>query len=91
MRIATIALFAVVASLLGETEVSNAQSAYSYPWCAIYWRVGGGARSCYYTSYEQCMTTVFPIGGYCVPSPYYHPQPTQPPHARAKPRHRLPD
>jgi hypothetical protein len=86
MRMAAIALFVVVASLLGETEVSNAQSAYSYPWCAIYWRVGGGARSCYYTSYEQCMTTVFPIGGFCVESPYYHSQP--PRHSLAKRRHR---
>lgn len=93
MRIPIIALFVVAASLLGETQVSNAQSAYSYPWCAVYWGgrggIGGGARSCYYTSWEQCMATIFPIGGYCIESPYYHPQPTKPPrHSLAKPRHR---
>lgn len=95
MRMPVIALFVVAASLLGETQISNAQSPYSYPWCAVYWGgrggSGGGARSCYYTSYEQCMTTIFPIGGYCIESPYYHPQPTRPPrHSLAKPRHHLP-
>jgi hypothetical protein len=92
MRNSIVALFVVAASLLGGAQVSKAQSPYSYPWCAIYWGGRGadaGARSCYYTSYEQCMATIFPIGGYCVESPYYHSQPTQPPrHARAKPRHR---
>jgi hypothetical protein len=92
MRTPIIALFVVAASLLGETQVSNAQSPYSYPWCAVYWggRGGaGGARSCYYTSWEQCMATIFSIGGYCIESPYYHSQPTLPPrHSLAKSRPR---
>src|SRR5215470_7784349 len=28
--------------------------------------------SCYFTSYQQCMTTISGIGGYCYQSPYYH-------------------
>ncbi|SRR6266478_6045730 len=56
MRMPIIALFVIAAALLGETQVSNAQSPYSYPWCAIYsgGRGLGGAMSCYYTSWEQC-------------------------------------
>ncbi len=46
-----------------------------------------GSMSCYYTSWQQCMTTQG-IGGNCIESPYYHAQPTQlPPRALVKPRH----
>jgi len=87
-----IIFFLVAAALLGETQASNAQSAYSYPWCAILPGAGsasGGAMSCYYTSLEQCRTTMFGIGGNCVQSPYYHAQSAQLPHrALVKPRHR---
>ncbi len=91
MRTPIIALFVITAALLGETQTSNAQSPYSYPWCAIYGDSDGpgGAMSCYYTSWEQCRTTMFSIGGNCVASPYYRAQPTQLPHrSLAKPRHR---
>jgi hypothetical protein len=91
-RMLIIVLFVVAAALLGETQSSNAQSPYSYPWCAVYFsggNIAGGARSCYYASWKQCMATIFPIGGYCIESPYYHSQPTQlPHHANVKPRHR---
>ncbi len=83
-------LFVVAAALLGETQISNAQSPYSYPWCAIYFsggNFGGGARSCYYTSWEQCRTTMLGIGGNCVQSPYYHAQSTPLPNrSLVKPR-----
>jgi len=89
-----IVLFVVAAALLGETQISNAQSSYSYAWCAILPGAGsgsGGAMSCYYTSWEQCKATMSGIGGLCVESPYYHPQPTQLPHLPlVKPRHRRP-
>ena len=89
MRMLIIALFVVAAGLLGEMQLSNAQSPYSYPWCAIYGRRGGGAMSCYYTSWEQCRTTMLGIGGNCVESPYYHAQSTLLPHRSVvKPRHR---
>jgi hypothetical protein len=88
MRTLTIALFVVAAGLLGETPLSNAQSAYSYPWCSL----GGGrdsnARSCYYTSWEQCMATMSGRGGICIESPYYHAPPAPLPHrAVVQPRH----
>jgi hypothetical protein len=83
-----IVLFVVAAALLGETQVSNAQSPYSYPWCLLGGMRGSNALSCYYTSWEQCRETASGRGGTCVESPYYHAQPTQLPHrAFAKPRH----
>jgi hypothetical protein len=88
MRKPIILLFAVTAVLLGEMQISNAQSPYSYPWCAIVPGAGsgsGGAMSYYYTSWEQCRTTMFGIGGNCVESPYYHAQ--LPHRAATKPRH----
>ena len=91
MRMPIIALFVIAAALVGETQISNAQSPYSYPWCAILPGAGsgsGGAMACYYTSWEQCRTSMSGIGGNCVESPYYHPQPTQLPHrVLVKPRH----
>ncbi len=87
-----IVLFLITAALLGEMQVSNAQSAYSYRWCAILPGAGsgsGGAMSCYYTSWEQCRTSMFGIGGNCVESPYYHGQATPLPHrAIVKAHHR---
>jgi Protein of unknown function (DUF3551) len=89
-RAPIIVLFVVTAALVGETQIGNAQSPYSYPWCAVYYggRGLGGAMSCYYASWEQCRATMFGIGGNCVQSPYYHAQPTQLPRpALVKPRH----
>jgi len=72
----SIALFLIAAGLLGESEAASAQSPTSYPWCA---RIvasgadgGGDATSCYFTSREQCMTTISGVGVYCFRSPYYH-------------------
>jgi len=31
----------------------------------------GSTTSCYFSSYQQCMTTISGIGGYCYQSPYY--------------------
>jgi hypothetical protein len=92
MHMPIVALFVIAAALLGETQASDAQSAYSYPWCAIYDGSsggGGGAMSCYYASREQCRTTMYGIGGYCVESPFYRAQATEPPHhPPLKPGHR---
>jgi len=63
-------LFIIGAALLGGASTLRAQSAYDYPWCAVYTN-RSGAQACYYATYEQCMATMWGIGGYCVPSPYY--------------------
>jgi len=84
-----IVLLVVAAALLGETQVSNAQSPYSYPWCSLGGTKDSNALSCYYTSREQCRTTMSGIGGICAESPYYHAQSTLLPHRSVvKPRHR---
>jgi hypothetical protein len=73
MRLSMLSLFLIAAALLGEVRTASAQSPTSYPWCSQYvGRGGGGATSCYFTSYAQCMMTVSGIGGYCYQSPYYH-------------------
>src|SRR6266849_3945165 len=88
IRMPIVAVFIIAAALLGETQISNAQSPYSYPWCSLGGTRGSNALSCYYTSWEQCRTTMSGIGGLCVASPYYHGQSTPLPHrSLVKPRH----
>jgi len=64
---------AFLVAIVGAAPSSFAQSSpYDYPWCAQYSsRTAGGALSCYYTSFNQCMATISGIGGYCIRSPYY--------------------
>ncbi len=60
-------LVAGFSSLAGSAQ---AQSAYSYPWCAVQ-ADKSGATSCYFSTYEQCRATLQGIGGNCIRSPYY--------------------
>ncbi|HLH86837.1 MAG TPA: DUF3551 domain-containing protein [Xanthobacteraceae bacterium] len=57
-------------AFLAASSMGHAQSAYDYPWCAVYPR-NIGATSCYYQTYQQCMETMSGIGGSCIRSPYY--------------------
>jgi hypothetical protein len=66
-RIVLPLLVAAFASLAGSAQ---AQSAYSYPWCAVQ-ADKSGATSCYFSTYEQCRATLGGIGGNCIRSPYY--------------------
>jgi hypothetical protein len=88
MRLLILSLVLANAALTSFADPASAQSAYSYPWCA---RVGSrnGPTSCYYASYQQCLTTLSGVGGYCFKSPYYqgpHPARDQAVKAR-RPRH----
>jgi hypothetical protein len=69
MRLLHCAVAAV--AFFAATSMSHAQSAYDYPWCAVYSRTSG-ATSCYFQTYQQCMTTLSGIGGFCMRSPYYN-------------------
>jgi hypothetical protein len=62
----------IAAALLGEMQAASAQSPTSYPWCAKSYKMDTSAISCYFTSREQCMTTLSGLGGYCFESLYYH-------------------
>jgi hypothetical protein len=64
-------LIAGFACLAGSAQ---AQSVYDYPWCAVY-ADRSGATSCYFSTYQQCQTTIQGIGGNCIRSPYYHGRP----------------
>ena len=64
-------MLAVVAMFAATPTPGHAQSAYSYPWCAVYPRAVGG-YACYYKTYETCMKTMMiGIGGSCMQSPFY--------------------
>jgi hypothetical protein len=81
MRLPILSLLLITAALLGEIQAASAQSPYSYPRCARYYKEGS-PTSCYFTSYQQCKTTLSGIGGYCYESPYYHAGPTNAPARR---------
>ena len=71
----------ILVAILGGAAPSFAQTAYDYPWCSVRTGPGGGgAQSCYFSTYRQCMETISGIGGYCIRSPYY-----RGPHARRRP------
>jgi hypothetical protein len=72
MRLPILSLLLIAAALLGEIHAAPAQSPTSYPWCARSYKMESSSISCYFTSREQCMTTLSGIGGYCFESPYYH-------------------
>ena len=81
MRLAIVPLMlACIAPLVGARD-SFAQSAYDYPWCAVYTKTSG-AMSCYYVSFEQCMATMRGIGGTCVGNPYQRAEPRWAPRSR---------
>jgi hypothetical protein len=71
----------LIAAALLAPAAAQAQSAYDYPWCAVY-SGKRGAMSCYYASYAQCMLTISGIGGTCIESPYYGHGPNQRAHRR---------
>jgi Protein of unknown function (DUF3551) len=83
-RLSLLLLSLIAAALFGEIQSASAQSPTSYPWCAKYYESWNfSSLSCYYTSYEQCRTTMSGIGGVCIHSPYYR---GAAPSARVTPR-----
>jgi hypothetical protein len=58
-----------VAACAAPAGVSQAQSPRNYSWCGVYKL--GGARSCYFSSYEQCIAGMRPTGGFCSQNPGY--------------------
>jgi hypothetical protein len=60
-------------AILGAAVLSSApgqaQSPYTYPWCALD-ADQSGATSCYFTTRAQCEASVSGGGGTCIRSPY---------------------
>jgi len=65
MRFPAFTVLFVAALLLGVSAAAWAQSAISYPWCAIY-STKGGTPTCSFATREQCRASVSGIGGICV-------------------------
>jgi len=79
MRLPVGAMLLVAAALFSPTAAS-AQSAKSYPWCAIYYTIdANGTPSCYFDTREQCMESISGVGGFCVENQYYHRAAVPPP------------
>jgi Protein of unknown function (DUF3551) len=70
MRRSIVVIIALtVLALTADMAPVAAQSPTRYPWCLKGGKSGGMA--CYFTSYQQCRTTLSGLGGYCLRSPYY--------------------
>jgi hypothetical protein len=52
---------------------ASAQTRTYYPWCAEEPDESGGALSCGFVSYAQCMATASGLGGHCIRNPYETP------------------
>jgi hypothetical protein len=72
----------VVALMLTTVTASAprpAAAAYNLPWCATYY--DSLAKSCAFTSFEQCMATVRGVGGHCTQNLLV---PAKPPYAERR-------
>jgi Protein of unknown function (DUF3551) len=89
MRLPVLTLLFISAALLGENIAVSAQSARSYPICAIYYGIDATSTpSCSFETREQCMETISGIGGFCIENQYYHGATVRPPrrvHVMRKP------
>jgi hypothetical protein len=52
---------------------ASAQARTYYPWCASEPDESGGALSCGFVSYAQCMATASGLGGRCIRNPFESP------------------
>ena len=82
MRLPGLSLFLAIAALIGATKGASAQ----YPWCFYDRRTDH--LSCYYATWEQCMATLWGIGGVCVQDRFYRSAPLSHPLYAAKKRSR---
>ena len=62
------AVAAFGAALLSMASQGQAQSAYSYRWCALNGD-RSGATSCYFETRAQCEATISGVGGSCIRNP----------------------
>jgi hypothetical protein len=73
------------AALLSIAGISTHADAQNYPWCA-YLSVKGGATNCGFTTFDQCMSYLGGMGGFCMRNTQYIPPPG--PRPRYQPQHR---
>ena len=88
MRSKIFTLAVVSVAVIGATASASAQSPYSYPWCSRQAGKDFDTTSCYFTSYQQCMTTISGIGGWCYQNPAYNGSAATPRVKSRRPRYR---
>jgi hypothetical protein len=66
MRLVLTALAIVITGVL--VQPANADP---YPWCAITGGRGDSRESCYFKTFQACLTTIQGLGGFCNPNPRY--------------------
>jgi Protein of unknown function (DUF3551) len=74
LPVSVVLLPLIAAALFGENLAASAQSANSHPWCAIYYKDGGGTPRWYFASREQCMASISGVGGFCAQNLQYSPR-----------------
>jgi hypothetical protein len=62
----------VLGILAAIVPISTPADAQSYPWCA-YYSNGFSGENCGFVTYEQCMTTLSGMGGFCARNTQYVP------------------
>jgi len=65
-------LLVMLGMIVAVAATGTRAHAQDYPWCGHY-DTGDEARNCGFVSYEQCMTTVRGIGGFCAVNNTYQP------------------
>jgi hypothetical protein len=63
-------LLLILGIIVAVAATGTSAHAQDYPWCGSY-DTGDEARNCGFVSYEQCMTTVRGIGGFCMANNTY--------------------
>ncbi len=88
MRLTRIVIFVLAAlATLTVAAMAPAQEHIEYPWYANYGggEGGGGGSNCGFSTFEQCLTTLRGMSGFCDPNPFYRP-PSQRPAQRVRTR-----
>lgn len=68
---------AAIAALSLVTSVKTSEAQVIYPWCAHYGRTLGGAPSCGFVTFAQCMAAISGNGGFCDVNPWWQGPPPE--------------
>ncbi len=78
-------LWLAVFGLTAAAVFGTPAQAQNYPWCADYGGGDmGGGMNCGFVSFQQCLTTVQGMGGFCERNTQYQPPPGPHPPTRAQ-------
>jgi len=60
----------ILATAVAAVSFAGGAQAQSYPWCAHYDK-GDDVMNCGFISFQQCLTDVSGVGGFCQPNNTY--------------------